>query len=93
MPSLNLLLLYYIVFFSSKFALFSLKQGQQETQKLSSLKALKIYPPPPSLLKTRFCATKPSEMASISNSWRQIRKERPHLCTNNGDMDEKQSIL
>ena len=55
-------------------------------QKLSSLKSL-IIPPPP--LITRECAMKTSEMALLSNSKWQTRKERPYRSTNNGDMAEK----
>ena len=36
---------------------------------------------------------KPSEMAFLSNSRWQNRKERPNRSTNNGDMDEKAKRL
>ena len=36
---------------------------------------------------------KPSEMASLSNSRCQNRKERPNRSTNNGDVDEKAKRL
>ena len=36
---------------------------------------------------------KPSEIASLSNSRKQNRKERPNRSTNNGDMDEKAKRL
>ncbi len=42
-----------------------------------------LYTPPS--LKTRM---KPSEMASLSNSWGQNRQERSDRTTNNGDMAE-----
>ena len=56
------------------------KQGPQEPQKLSSLKS-------------REFDMKPSEMAFLSNSKCQNRKERTNQTTNNGGMDEKAKRL
>ncbi len=41
------------------------------------------------LLKSQECAIKPSEIALLSNSRGQIRRERPDKYTNNGIMAER----
>ncbi len=56
-----------------------MKQSPQGPQKLSSLKSLKIY---------NFSLVQPSEIASLTNSSWQNRKEGP----NNGDMVEKLQV-
>ncbi len=64
-----------------------IKLSPQGPRKLSSIKSLKIQPLP---LKTRKCAMKLSEMASLSNS---NRKERPNQSKNNGDTKKKAKRL
>ncbi len=59
------------------------KQDRQGPQELSSLKSLQIQNPTP------FSPLQPSELASLSNSSWQTRKERLNYSTNNGDIFEK----
>ena len=66
-----------------------LKQGIQGPLKLSALKSYKILSPPlPPKKPPRKCAMKQSEMAFLSNSRWQNRKERPNRSTNNGYIAE-----